>query len=149
MPRHTVLVLYALYALTGCYAPAEQESATTSAPISYEGYTESDRYCTSGQLYMLVDDVMGDEWKLTGFYESEPLDGRRYRATSRIEGKLTDGLLVLDSRGLLESDPLPRGFTWCMGQTQLRPEDGDPRKLTGQFRSRECGCTMQVSLTGQ
>ncbi len=138
-----------LCALTGCYAPVEQGSATRSAPISYGGYAESDIFCTSGQFYMLVDDVMGEDWKLTGYYESEPVGGRRYRATSRIEGKVKGGLLVLDSRELLESDPLPPGLKWCMGQTRLQPEAGDLQKLTGQFHSKGCGCRMQVSLTGQ
>ncbi|HMR05532.1 MAG TPA: hypothetical protein PKA88_07130 [Polyangiaceae bacterium] len=149
MRKPIVLVPLFLIAATGCYAPVEEASTQAAAPISYSGYSSGDSVCKAGDVYLLIDDIYGDEWKATGYFESEPIAGKRYRSTSRLEGRLTDGLLVLRDNATLEADALPWGMSWCSGQANYRLNLGEKPSLVGNFSSTNCGCDVAVSMNGQ
>ena len=144
----SLLIVACLLGLSGCYDPGANVGQA-SLPVSTSGRVGSDASCTGGQLFFQLDQQRGDELAATVYYESDAIDGERYRATYRVEGLQSDDKVVLDEVEMLESDPLPPNRQWCTGRYTLTVGSGDERgvaSLAGSYESTGCGCSGETTL---
>lgn len=140
-------VLLFLFALTGCYDPGAERVGDVELPVNTSGRTLGDDACVGGELVILFDQPRGDELSGTAYYESDDMEGERYRSTSRVEGWLRDDAIVLDEVETIEADALPPSFRWCFGRYSLAREgQGEAMSLAGLFESNDCGCRGETRL---
>jgi hypothetical protein len=146
--RRAVFALFALLA-SGCYdaGAGSEEVGAGQLPLHTSGRLDGDEVCNGGEIFFLFDQERGDELAATAYYESDELDGERYRATYRVEGVRSETAVVLDEVEIVESDPLPPALRWCFGRYTLVPGgQGDALTLAGQFESEGCGCSGETRL---
>jgi hypothetical protein len=143
-------ILLCLFALTGCYGPGsgdEGEGGEVELPVNSTGRTTGANGCVGGQLVFLFDQLRGDEVSGTAYYESDEMDGDRFRSTSRIEGTLEGDEIVLSDAEVIEADALPPDYRWCSGKYTLsRQGRGENTTFAGLFESPDCGCRNQTTL---
>lgn len=141
-------VLLCLFALTGCYDPGSEDVGDLELPVNSTGRTTADANgCLGGQLVFLFDQQRGEELSGTAYYESDAMDGERYRSTSRIEGSLQGDEIVLEDAEVIEADELPPTHRWCSGKYTLsRQGRGENTTFAGLFESTDCGCRNETAL---
>jgi hypothetical protein len=138
-------------AVIGCAGPSQPGTPPGATALTWTGEFGGGP-SRPGHVTLLLDEV-GDRWTGSMVFETLPgPDGNTQRATYRIEGapappEAERGALVhIEQSAILEGDPLPGGFAWCLGAYDLTLGE-QQEALVGAYDGKvpSCGGTARLA----